>query len=182
MKRVILFLTVCVLGMVLGNPSPRMEAMKKDYAFEQWRDFTSTNYPVRVDEGWQKKFPALNMNGIDVTYVQMPFREGMRTIVKRQGSEIVRIDTQVLGGPEEAHLSIIKEFSRGALRISYKRLENGTGDVHFYHKSLRVNGDVSVFARNNVFVSIDSYLESCSATNIAKQIDASILRASGINP
>lgn len=58
--------------------------------------------------------------------------------------------------------------------LFYRRFTNGVGGVSF--------ADSGSFARNNVAVWIRSYASSCPATNIAKQIDVSILRASGVEP
>ena len=63
----------------------------------------------------------------------------------------------------------------------FLQITNDIGDVLFY-RLYRRDGDYACFARNNVFVSISSDLSSYSATNIAKQIDTDILRASGLGP
>ena len=63
----------------------------------------------------------------------------------------------------------------------FPQVTNDIGDVLFYYQ-YPGDGDSVVFTRNNVFVRIRSDMLFCSATNIAKQIDVSILRASGVEP
>ena len=63
----------------------------------------------------------------------------------------------------------------------FPQVTNDIGDVLFYYQYPE-DSDSVVFTRNNVFVRIRSNMQSCSATNIAKQIDVSILRASGVEP
>ncbi|MDO5320358.1 MAG: hypothetical protein Q4G65_17160 [bacterium] len=183
MKRVwMLSLSVWVAGSAFCGNSIYIESLKKRYAFTQWGGATRTNYRHRVDSGWMIPDLVLPTNSLRNAKARI-FRDGTgtRMLVFGGDDSFFRIDTEVYDTVMQAHCGIISKFDTMTTTKVFPQVTNGIGDVLF-HESFRGSGDVAVFARNNVFVSINSYLESCSATNIAKQIDASILRASGINP
>ena len=56
---------------------------------------------------------------------------------------------------------------------------NDLGDVVFAF--LPEPESYVAFRRNNVFIAVDSWTVTLNATNIARQIDASLLRASGVD-
>ena len=182
-KRVwMLSLSVLMAGSAFCGNSIYIERRKKQYDFVKWGGATRTSYLHRVDSGWV--VPDLELPTNSLMNVEMRFsRDEARTKTLVFGGDDVlfRINTKVYDTVMQAHCGIMSCFANMTTTKVFPQVTNDVGDVLF-HESFRGSGDFAVFARNNVFVSIDSYLESCSATNIAKQIDASILRASGINP
>ena len=101
--------------------------------------------------------------------------------IVRNGDELIYVDSEVCGSVEDAHASVIERFSNMTTTRIFPQVTNDIGDVLFHYR-FNSGLDFAVFTRNNVFVWIDSRIESCSATNIAKQVDVSILRASGVEP
>ena len=91
---------------------------------------------------------------------------------------LLRVDAGLFPTPEDAHRNIVRIFSTTASLQRYSNVTNGIGDVFF--RMGQGPWESVVFSRNNVSVLIDSEMQGTCATNIARQIDAAILRASGV--
>ena len=153
------------------------------YKYTNWCRRTRMVYP-RLVQGWYLPDLSLPTNGLkNVTVVndREVSSAFSRLLVANQDRELLRVDTRVCTGVEEAHEAIIRWFSRMTKPFCYPQVTNDIGDVLFYRQHPS-GGCSASFARNNVFVWIRSHMPSCSATNIAKQVDVSILRASGVEP
>ena len=153
------------------------------YAYSNWCGRTRMTYP-RLVQDWYLPDLALPTNGLkNVTVVndREVSSAFSRLLVANQDRELLRVDTRVCTGVEEAHEAIIRWFSRMTKPFCYPQVTNDIGEVLFYRQHPS-GGCSASFARNNVFVWIRSHMPSCSATNIAKQVDVSILRASGVKP
>ena len=162
--------------------SRRVRTMEK-YSSSNWCGRTRMTYP-RLVQDWYLPDLALPTNGLkNVTVVndREVSSAFSRLLVANQDRELLRVDTRVCTGVEEAHEAIIRWFSRMTKPFCYPQVTNDIGEVLFYRQHPS-GGCSASFARNNVFVWIRSHMPSCSATNIAKQVDVSILRASGVKP
>ena len=183
MKAIVLM----AVGVALSMPDeadPHDESVKRAYGYTNWCGCTRMAYP-RLVQNWRPPALSLPTNDLNIIVVD----EGLEasrsfSVFRRDGRryrELFGIDTEICSNTENAHGFVMGKFSYITTPIRYQQVTNDIGDVLFYYKCPG-DCDFAVFARNNVFVSISSYMPSCSATNIAKQIDASILRASGVEP
>lgn len=158
------------------------ESTKPRYGYTNWCGRTRMDYPRRVRDWWMPANLSLPTN--DLFPIVWSEHEGVSSDIHLSApghDTLFRIKTKVCTDAEAAHDAIMKEFSRMTIMARFLQITNDIGDVLFY-RLYRRDGDYACFARNNVFVSISSDLSSYSATNIAKQIDTDILRASGLGP
>ena len=150
------------------------------YAYSNWCGRTRMTYPRLVQDWYLPDF-SLPTNGINAVVENEAFETGRGFFIVRDGDELVYVDSEICGSVEGAHEAVIEKFSNMTTTRIFPQVTNDIGDVLFHYR-FKSGLDFAVFTRNNVFVWIDSRIESCSATNIAKQIDVSILRASGVEP
>ena len=150
------------------------------YAYSNWCGRTRMTYP-RLVQDWYLPDLALPTNGINAVVENEAFETGRGFFIVRNGDELIYVDSEICGSVEGAHEAVIEKFSNMTTTRIFPQVTNDIGDVLFYYQ-YPGDGDSVVFTRNNVFVRIRSDMLSCSATNIAKQIDVSILRASGVEP
>ena len=153
------------------------------YEYTNWCRCTRMVYPRLVQDWYlpDLSLPTNGLNNVTVVNDREDSSAFSRLLVANQDRELLRVDTRVCTGVEEAHEAIIRWFSRMTKPFCYPQVTNDIGDVLFYRQHPS-GGCSASFARNNVFVWIRSHMPSCSATNIAKQVDVSILRASGVEP
>ena len=173
----LMFFTV-LLGASLGYGSNDADVIATRHAFSQWANMTLTNYPSMVHG---RLYPDVTFptNGLPVSVRLDEDDLELELSIRRGDDELFRVNTWVRPSVESAHRAIIQDLSSMSSVQSYVRMNNCVGDVAFF-QNLGTNGDSVVFARNNVFVAVDSRIPSASATNIARQVDAAILRASGV--
>lgn len=147
------------------------------YDFSTWRGFTKLSYPSLVE---YMPMPDLQLTTNASSEVGLRYEGGESRLEIGTGIELqlccsIRICPSVVGAQEQ----IIGEFARMAKAVTLARQTNTVGDVFFY-RNYGSQGERATFSRNNVYVSIVSDTAMFSATNIAHQIDAAILRASGV--
>ena len=149
------------------------------YAFDQWRVVSRREYPHPVSnlEIGELDLPT---NGAAARISsRLETSDGYRLFVFQDGEILFRVRSRILPTLEEAHRAVLRTLSGMARPVSFLQTTNDTGDVLFIH-DVPGASSLAVFARNNVWGDVLSNMPSCSATNIARQIDAAILRASGV--
>ena len=154
------------------------ESLKGRYLYSQWECLTVTNYS-HVVTNWSLPALTLPTNGLPISACCFDEGDDVELIVQTADDTLFRISTWARPSVRAAHLAVIQDFSRMTSLLRFTQVSNFIGDVSFY-QNYGSSGDCLVFTRNNVFVRVDSRLPSHSSTNIARQIDASILRASGV--
>ena len=178
---VVIMLTLLSTSLDLpGKIDPRRVRTMQKYSYSNWCGHTRMAYP-RLVQDWYLPDLSLPTNGINAVVENEAFETGRGFFIVRNGDELVYVDSKICGSVEDAHASVIEKFSNMTTTRIFPQVTNDIGDVLFYYQ-YPGDGDSVVFTRNNVFVRIRSDMLFCSATNIAKQIDVSILRASGVEP
>ena len=178
---VVIMLTLLSTSLDLpGKIDPRRVRTMQKYSYSNWCGHTRMAYP-RLVQDWYLPDLSLPTNGINAVVENEAFETGRGFFIVRNGDELFYIDSKICGSVEDAHASVIERFSNMTTTRIFPQVTNDIGDVLFHYR-FNSGLDFAVFTRNNVFVWIDSRIESCSATNIAKQVDVSILRASGVEP
>ena len=174
------FVAIGVALSMPGEVDPYDESVKRAYDYSNWCGRTRMDYP-RLVQDWYLPDLSLPTNGINAVVENEAFETGRGFFIVRNGDELIYVDSEICGSVEGAHEAVIEKFSNMTTTRIFPQVTNDIGDVLFYYQ-YPGDGDSVVFTRNNVFVRIRSDMLSCSATNIAKQIDVSILRASGVEP
>ena len=161
--KTMVFVAIGVALSMPGEVDSYDESVKRAYGYSNWCGRTRMDYP-RLVQDWYLPDLSLLTNGINAVV-----------------EKLVYVDSKICGSVEDAHASVIEKFSNMTTTRIFPQVTNDIGDVLFHYR-FNSGLDFAVFTRNNVFVWIDSRIGSCSATNIAKQVDVSILRASGVEP
>ena len=174
------FVAIGVALSMPGEVDSYDESVKRAYGYSNWCGRTRMDYP-RLVQDWYLPDLSLPTNGINAVVENEAFETGRGFFIVRNGDELIYVDSEICGSVEGAHEAVIEKFSNMTTTRIFPQVTNDIGDVLFYYQ-YPGDGDSVVFTRNNVFVRIRSDMLSCSATNIAKQIDVSILRASGVEP
>ena len=174
------FVAIGVALSMPGGVDSYDESVKRAYGYSNWCGRTRMDYP-RLVQDWYLPDLSLPTNGINAVVENEAFETGRGFFIVRNGDELIYVDSEICGSVEGAHEAVIEKFSNMTTTRIFPQVTNDIGDVLFYYQ-YPGDGDSVVFTRNNVFVRIRSDMLSCSATNIAKQIDDSILRASGVEP
>ena len=178
--KTMVFVAIGVALSMPGEVDPYDESVKRAYDYSNWCGRTRMDYP-RLVQDWYLPDLSLPTNGINAVVENEAFETGRGFFIVRNGDELVYVDSKICGSVEDAHASVIEKFSNMTTTRIFTQVTNDIGDVLFHYR-FNSGLDFAVFTRNNVFVWIDSRIGSCSATNIAKQVDVSILRASGVEP
>ena len=181
--KTMVFVAIGVALSMPGGVDSYDESVKRAYDYSNWCGRTRMDYPRLVQDWYlpDLSLPTTGLNHVTVVNDREVSSAFSRLLVAHQDRELLRVDARVCTGAEEAHEAIIRWFSRMTKPFCYPQVTNDIGDVLFYRQHPS-GGCSASFARNNVFVWIRSHMPSCSATNIAKQVDVSILRASGVEP
>ena len=174
------FVAIGVALSMPGEVDSYDESVKRAYGYSNWCGRTRMDYP-RLVQDWYLPDLSLPTNGINAVVENEAFETGRGFFIVRNGDELIYVDSEICGSVEGAHEAVIEKFSNMTTTRIFPQVTNDIGDVLFYYQ-YPGDGDSVVFTRNNVFVRIRSDMLFCSATNIAKQIDVSILRASGVEP
>ena len=157
------------------------------YSYSNWCGRTRMDYP-RLVQDWRLPALSLPTNDLDdVAVGTQVIGTPSFVLVETNGHTLVRVNTKVYSDVCGAHEALMWRFAHSMNPYPCPQVTNDIGDVLFYRRFTNGVGGVSFadsgsFARNNVAVWIRSYASSCPATNIAKQVDVSILRASGVEP
>ena len=178
--KTMVFVAIGVALSMPGEVDPYDESVKRAYDYSNWCGRTRMDYP-RLVQDWYLPDLSLPTNGINAVVENEAFETGRGFFIVRNGDELIYVDSEICGSVEGAHEAVIEKFSNMTTTRIFPQVTNDIGDVLLYYQ-YPGDGDSVVFTRNNVFVRIRSDMLSCSATNIAKQIDVSILRASGVEP
>ena len=178
--KTMVFVAIGVALSMPGEVDSYDESVKRAYGYSNWCGRTRMDYP-RLVQDWYLPDLSLPTNGINAVVENDAFETGRGFFIVRNGDELVYVDSKICGSVEDAHASVIEKFSNMTTTRIFPQVTNDIGDVLFHYR-FNSGLDFAVFTRNNVFVWIDSRIGSCSATNIAKQVDVSILRASGVEP
>ena len=178
--KTMVFVAIGVALSMPGEVDSYDESVKRAYGYSNWCGRTRMDYP-RFVQDWYLPDLSLPTNGINAVVENEAFETGRGFFIVRNGDELIYVDSEICGSVEGAHEAVIEKFSNMTTTRIFPQVTNDIGDVLFYYQ-YPGDGDSVVFTRNNVFVRIRSDMLSCSATNIAKQIDVSILRASGVEP
>ena len=178
--KTMVFVAIGVALSMPGEVDSYDESVKRAYGYSNWCGRTRMDYP-RLVQDWYLPDLSLPTNGINAVVENEAFETGRGFFIVRNGDELIYVDSEICGSVEGAHEAVIEKFSNMTTTRICPQVTNDIGDVLFYYQ-YPGDGDSVVFTRNNVFVRIRSDMLSCSATNIAKQIDVSILRASGVEP
>ena len=178
--KTMVFVAIGVALSMPGGVDSYDESVKRAYGYSNWCGRTRMDYP-RFVQDWYLPDLSLPTNGINAVVENEAFETGRGFFIVRNGDELIYVDSEICGSVEGAHEAVIEKFSNMTTTRIFPQVTNDIGDVLFYYQ-YPGDGDSVVFTRNNVFVRIRSDMLSCSATNIAKQIDVSILRASGVEP
>ena len=178
--KTMVFVAIGVALSMPGEVDPYDESVKRAYGYSNWCGHTRMAYP-RLVQDWYLPDLSLPTNGINAVVENEAFETGRGFFIVRNGDELIYVDSEICGSVEGAHEAVIEKFSNMTTTRIFPQVTNDIGDVLFYYQ-YPGDGDSVVFTRNNVFVRIRSDMLFCSATNIAKQIDVSILRASGVEP
>ena len=178
--KTMVFVAIGVALSMPGGVDSYDESVKRAYDYSNWCGRTRMDYP-RLVQDWYLPDLSLPTNGINAVVENEAFETGRGFFIVRNGDELIYVDSEICGSVEGAHEAVIEKFSNMTTTRIFPQVTNDIGDVLFYYQ-YPGDGDSVVFTRNNVFVRIRSDMLSCSATNIAKQIDVSILRASGVEP
>ena len=174
------FVAIGVALSMPGEVDSYDESVKRAYGYSNWCGRTRMDYP-RLVQDWYLPDLSLPTNGINAVVENEAFETGRGFFIVRNGDELIYVDSEICGSVEGAHEAVIEKFSNMTTTRIFPQVTNDIGDVLFYYQ-YPGDGDSVVFTRNNVFVRIRSDMLFCSATNVAKQIDVSILRASGVEP
>ena len=178
------YLFVCTLtGLVsLSTCADQLlDAMALRYDFTEWRGKVMTNYPQIVLD-WALPTLQLQTNGCDsISVTQNCSSNRCRLWIGEGDCLLLRVDSRIHTSPEMAHHDMLARFASMSTPKKYTRVRNIAGDVLFHLVQDNASDSV-VFARNNVSISVFSGMTGLSATNIAQQLDSSILRASGKAP
>ena len=181
------FVAIGVALSMPGEEDPYDESVKQAYDYSNWCGRTRMDYP-RLVQDWRLPVLSLPTNDLDdVAVGTQVIGTPSFVLVETNGHTLVRVNTKVYSDVRGAHEALMWRFAHSMNPYPCPQVTNDIGDVLFYRRFTNGVGGVSFadsgsFARNNVAVWIRSYASSCSATNIAKQIDVSILRASGVEP
>ena len=178
--KTMVFVAIGVALSMPGEVDSYDESVKRAYGYSNWCGRTRMDYP-RLVQDWYLPDLSLPTNGINAVVENEAFETGRGFFIVRNGDELIYVDSEICGSVEGAHEAVIEKFSNMTTTRIFPQVTNDIGDVLFYYQ-YPGDGDSVVFTRNNVFVRIRSDMLFCSATNIAKQIDVSILRASGVEP
>ena len=178
--KTMVFVAIGVALSMPGEVDSYDESVKRAYGYSNWCGRTRMDYP-RLVQDWYLPDLSLPTNGINAVVENEAFETGRGFFIVRNGDELIYVDSEICGSVEGAHEAVIEKFSNMTTTRIFPQVTNDIGDVLFYYQ-YPGDGDSVVFTRNNVFVRIRSDMLSCSDTNIAKQIDVSILRASGVEP
>ncbi len=146
-----------------------------NYNFQSWCGTTKTNYQHALVE-WE--LPALDIptNSIPGVSCQSPdVRPELFMLVSANDSEVLCVDGVICTNVVSAHESIIYRLSHMSTTVLHQMASNDIGDVCFTYPSATNNFSTVTFARNNLMVSVSSYVPEIAATNIAKQLDLDIL-------
>ena len=134
-------------------------------------------YAAAVSE-WTMPGLGLPTNGVEASTWRSGAGRTTCLVLSQGESMLVNVMTRICSGPDGAQSALCEHFdSMTRLRV-WPCTTNGCGDVAFC--SLLPDQSHVVFCRNNVFAVVDSWTNAICATNIARQIDAAILRASGV--
>ena len=185
--KTMVFVAIGVALSMPGETDPYDESVKQAYGYSSWCGHTRMDYP-RLVQDWRLPALSLPTNDLDdVAVGTQVIGTPSFVLVETNGHTLVRVNTKVYSDVRGAHEALMWRFAHSMNPYPCPQVTNDIGDVLFYRRFTNGVGGVSFadsgsFARNNVAVWIRSYASSCSATNIAKQIDVSILRASGVEP
>lgn len=185
--KTMVFVAIGVALSMPGEVDPYDESVKRAYDYSNWCGRTRMDYP-RLVQDWRLPALSLPTNDLDdVAVGTQVIGTPSFVLVETNGHTLVRVNTKVYSDVRGAHEALMWRFAHSMNPYPCPQVTNDIGDVLFYRRFTNGVGGVSFadsgsFARNNVAVWIRSYASSCPATNIAKQIDVSILRASGVEP
>ena len=151
-----------------------------NYHFQSWCGTTKTNYQHALVE-WE--LPALNIptNNIpNISCQSSDIRPESFLLVSANDGEILCVDSVICTNVVSAHESIIYRLSHMSTTILHQMVSNNIGDVSFIYPPTTNNFSTITFARNNIMVSVSSYMPEIAATNIARQLDLDILSKCGL--
>lgn len=178
MKHALLLIVCLFAGVgVQADDGSLMQRIMEDYAFTQWGGTTRRNYARLVPKDWslpELQLPTNALESIHVVTSKMGDRK--RVFVAEGDRTILRIDVEVCSDVEAAHRTIMDQFANMTTTYRYPRLTNEIADVLFFKDW--GSRSFMTFARNNVYVSLRSNMAACQITNVASQIDTSILYVS----
>ena len=149
------------------------EDIVQRYAYSNWCGRTRMVYPRLVQDWYlpDLSLPTNGLNNVTVVNDREVSSAFSRLLVANQDRELLRVDTRVCTGVEEAHEAIIRWFSRMTKPFCYPQVTNDIGDVLFYRQHPS-GGCSASFARNNVFVWIRSHMPSCGNRHHGSTPDA----------
>lgn len=145
--------------------------------FQSWCGTTQTNYPHAIVD-WSVPIMNLPTNGIQNVSWQSSAIEHLSELFLYAGTNddiILRISGTVCTNVMAAHVSIIDRLSIMTTTVLHQLATNGIGDVCLIYPLSDDNFSTVTFARNNVMVSVSSYVPEIAATNVAIQLDENIL-------
>ena len=112
------------------------EDIVQRYAYSNWCGRTRMVYPRLVQDWYlpDLSLPTNGLNNVTVVNDREVSSAFSRLLVANQDRELLRVDTRVCTGVEEAHEAIIRWFSRMTKPFCYPQVTNDIGDVLFYRQ------------------------------------------------
>ena len=147
LMKTMVFVAIGVALSMPGEVDPYDESVKRAYDYSNWCGRTRMDYP-RLVQDWYLPDLSLPTNGLkNVTVVndREVSSAFSRLLVANQDRELLRVDTRVCTGAEEAHEAIIRWFSRMTKPFCYPQVTNDIGDVLFYRHILSSTSEWGLF-------------------------------------
>ena len=149
------------------------EQRESRFGFANWRGVVRVEYSGALT-AWD--IPPLNLatNGLParIRRYQRETHKDMNICPIQKGLPYLEISTEVCDDVGSAHDAIMSFFNSMTSTYDYSSCTNDFGDRSY------TLGSTVVFARNNIFVSVESGTNTISAEAVARQIDADILQRS----
>ncbi len=174
-----LILLVMIIGcseLGMAHDDFLMRLCEKEYRFATWGGKCLENYGEPI-KSW--RMPPLNIDTNGVKLVSRSSKEGCSEelwLFSDKQDLILLVKALWCPNVISAHRAIIEEFCQ----MTSTQRDNhvvGIGDQGFSY-SYGDNWSSYIFARNNIKVSITSYVKRIQAKDVARQIDADILKKS----
>lgn len=176
MKIMLSYLLAAAMSTAIAR-NPMFDETARFYDYASWRGVSKETY-VRLIYDYDLPTLSLPTNSWPVEVSIRPRRNGRREIFlfsRNDQDLLLRINSLILTNVVTAQDSLINHFAGCPVRMN-NLTTNNIGDRGY--GAINANMSFSVFARNNIFVSVGSGTNAIPADSVARQIDADILQRS----
>ena len=153
------------------------EYRAREYNFSEWRGKVKNVYKGSL-MSWQLPTLQLSTNGMMIVKEMLNQNDFSALFLFTPNQDtILQIRFSLCKDIISAHEAIINQFALMSSPKLYVREDIGIGDQGFSNSNGN-NWSSYIFARNNIKVSINSHITRIPAKDVARQIDADILKKS----